>query len=442
MTSILLILIGWVGVHAQEITYNLEPTHELGPELWSIPIGGRLTMSADGTRMLVASLADSAFYVVDVETGQYRRLSQPYYQDNTFGFTLYVIDNDLKTLSTRNLFDDDPTLYVWDVESDTLLYAESTRLGSASFLKGVSGRNDRLVFDRSLIDLKTGQTLTIHELLRAPAWFDDDRGVFYCSRERVAGEFDAVTGELLRSWPVRSALSEVRRPSDSDWLYVFSLQTDFANPQNWVEAINLVTGDRMTFERYFWTLTDGQPIFNPGFDVYASTPYSAVASGRDGFSDHIQPVWRFDAEAHKSDVVIDPLFYSEGDPGRKPHALTPSFDRFIHTWWTNWKDSSITRCNALIPVATSMGGSDEGTESPGVTTYVTDDFLYIEPEQLETIVLHVDVATIDGAVILQQDFTDPVLPVRIPIDHLASGTYVCSVQTSVGRFSSTFAIQR
>ena len=112
------------------------------------------------------------------------------------------------------------------------------------------------------------------------------------------------------------------------------------------------------------------------------------------------------------------------------------------TWWVDWKDSSITRCNALVPVSTSVGDVTGEGEPLGVSTYVADDFLHVEPEQLETIIQHVDVATVDGALVLQEDITDPMLPVRVPIGHLANGTYLCSVQTSMGRFSSTFTIQR
>ena len=441
MTSVLLILIGWVGVRAQEITYNLEPTHELGPELWSIPIGGRLTMSADGTRMLVASLADSAYYVGEVETGEYRRLSQPYYQDNTFGYTFYAVDNDLTSLTTRNVYTEGRVLNAWDIGADTLISSIPTQIGSK--LNGVSLRYRRIIYNARMLDLDTQEKIASHDLMYAPAWFDDDRGVFYCSRDRVVGEFDAVTGELKRTWGVRSLESEVRRPSDSDWLYVFSLQTDFANPQNWVEAMNLVTGERLTFDKYFWERVDGQPVFNQALDFFTAGSRDCFLSGKN--VPHMNPVWSFSSEERRTRVIVDLSFEFEGRASQKITAIHPSQSSLVHTWWVDWKDSSITRCNALVPVSTSIKeeipGGDQGNSLPFTLSVIGDD-LHINPLQPGHLVHHVDIASIDGAVILQQDITAPVLPVRIPIDHLASGTYVCSVQTSVGRYSSTFAIQR
>ena len=304
MTGVLLILIGWVGVRAQEITYNLEPTHELGPELWSIPIGGKLTMSADGTRMLVASIADSAFYVVDVETGEYRRLSQPYYQDNTFGYTFYAVDNDLTSLTTRNVYTEGRVLNAWDIGPDTLISSIATQIGSK--LNGVSLRYRRIIYNAQMLDLDSQEKIASHDLMYAPAWFDDDRGVFYCSRDRVVGEFDAETGELKRTWGVRSLESEVRRPSNSDWLYVFSLETDFANPQNWVEAINLVTGERLTFEKYFWERVDGQPIYQSVWLVWTfSSAWKCswkcfLNAGVDKNGTHRNPVWSFNSEERRT----------------------------------------------------------------------------------------------------------------------------------------------
>ncbi len=439
MTSALLILIGWVGVRAQEITYNLEPTHELGPELWSIPIGGRLTMSADGTRMLVASIADSAFFLVDVETGEYRRLSQPYYQDNTFGYTFYAVDNDLTSLTTRNVYTEGRVLNAWDIGADTLISSIPTQIGSK--LNGVSLRYRRIIYNAQMLDLDTQEKIASHDLMYAPAWFDGDRGVFYCSRDRVVGEFDAVTGELKRTWGVRSLESEVRRPSDSDWLYVFSLQTDFANPQNWVEAINLVTGERMTFEEYFWDRVDGQPEYREVFSSFSGSNTGSIWRGINGV--HLNPVWYASAEDQSTQVVIDVEFVIDGRSRSKIMAVTPTLSKVVHCRNTNFRSGTI--CNALVPVSTSIGDEppdgDEGDSVPFTLSVIGDD-LHINPLQPGYLVLHVDIASIDGAVILQQDITDPVLPVRIPIGHLASGTYVCSVQTSVGRFSSTFAIRR
>ena len=442
MTGVLLILIGWVGVRAQEITYNLEPTHELGPELWSIPIGGKLTMSADGTRMLVASIADSAFYVVDVETGEYRNLGVTYDRQ----FVEYGVDNDISTLVTWSLNVVDGELErryeVRDIAADTVIHEND--IGTS--IRAVSRLQNRLMANRQLIELNTHRLIIDYNdgANGFGAWFDDDRGLLYRAMPRMMQEIDPTDGRVLRTWGIRPLRSEVRRPSNSDWLYVFSLETDFANPQNWVEAINLVTGERLTFEKYFWERVDGQPIYDPYGWFGVSSNGSAVGSGQNAGVDkrHYNPVWSFSADEHRTDVIVDHSFLFEGGEGNKLQSITPDLAVLLHSWRTNWKDSSITRCNALVPVSTSVGDVTGEGEPLGVSTYVADDFLHVEPEQLETIIQHVDVATVDGALVLQEDITDPMLPVRFPIGHLANGTYLCSVQTSMGRFSSTFTIQR
>ena len=437
VTSVLLILIGWVGVRAQEITYNLEPTHELGPELWSIPIGGKLTMSADGTRMLVASIADSAFFGVNVESGEYRKTPARFYADNTFGYTYYRVDNDVTVLFEGGNWVEDGDRY-WDLAADTLL-ATSNDIG---VILGVSRQLDRLVTSYGLVEFSTMKRIKDYDYGTHPGyWFDEARNLLYRGTINQVDEVDINTGETLRSWSVRAARSEVRRPKDSDWLYVFAIESNTLDGQNWVEAINLVTGEHLKFSKYFWSLTEGQPQFRNVYEFFGSTATSAYCSGQDGT--HSQALWTFSAEDLTSQVVVDPRFLFDGRSGPKTPAVSFELNSYIHSWHVDWKDSSITRCNALVPVTTSLDLEVDG-DSPldPVTTRVVDDHLEIASRDAEVVVQHIDVATIDGSIVLQREFIDPALPIRVPIGHLANGTYVCSVQTSLGRYSSTFAIRR
>jgi len=345
----LALLVAAAGVSAQEITYNLEPTHELGPELWSIPIGGRLTMSADGTRMLVASIADSAFFVVDVETGEYRKTPARFYADNTFGFTSYTVDAGLHILveSTTTSLD---TLRSWDLDSDTL-FAEA--LQTDHYLAAVSGRHDRLIRGTTLLKATTLEPVTtLPGAYRA--WFDDDKRKVYLSSRNVVYEADALTGEIGREWVIRATSSEVRRPKDSDWLYVFAIESNTLDGQNWVEAINLVTGEHLKFSKYFWSLTEGQPELLPFASEHAySTANTGIVNGRD--LGHSNVTWEFSAESRRSNTVLDLRFFYGTRETEKLRAIGPNKELLCHTWWTRRKDSSITRCNALVPVATSVG---------------------------------------------------------------------------------------
>jgi hypothetical protein len=92
---LLTLLAACTFMHAQEVTYNTTPTHELGPELWQLPIGGQLTMSRDGKTLLVASMADTCFYVVDVSSGTIAVKLDAQFYVKSGSNTMYAADGDL-----------------------------------------------------------------------------------------------------------------------------------------------------------------------------------------------------------------------------------------------------------------------------------------------------------------------------------------------------------
>ncbi len=437
-----------LGLRAQEISYNLTPTHELGEELWQIPISGKLTMSADGKRVLVACLADSVFYMVDVETGAYKKLFSQFYADNTYGRTQYKTDNqcrwlvmegsDLRNGVVRRVF------RVEDTETGEIILERATGISTHA----VSSVHDRLMAFNQLVKLSTFEVVKEYPtdpLTGIGAWFDDERGLVYRAKNRVVEELNAITGEILRSWTVRPSKFQMRRPSNSDWLYVFSTVTNGIKgwSQNLVEAINLVTGERLTFEKYFWTLADGRPKFNDQPQCFTSSSTTCFAIGDDN-TPHYNAVWEFDAEVMKSQVICDLrfFFYDRYDP--KTQTITPDRSRLLHCWAVSGGDSSILRCNALVPVATSAQENPEDVSSTDVSVVQRDNTLTIElvGTTAEELITNVQIFTNDGAIVASLPVGDPSVPVTVPIDHLSSGAYRCVVTTTGRELFASFTIVR
>jgi hypothetical protein len=432
---------------AQEITYNLTPTHELGPEVWKIPISGKLTLSADGKRVLVACLADSAFYMVDVETGAYRKLHSQYFQDNTYGSTQYGTDQqcrwlvihgtDLREGVARQVF------RVEDTETGEIVLEQEPGIT----IRAVSQRQDRLISNNQLIKLST------FELIREypkdvpgsiGAWFDDDRNLAYRSRPLELQEINTATGDVLRTWTVRASRFWMLRPSNSDWLYVISTETDGlkGGSQNLVEAINLVTGERLTFEKYFWSGADGYPDFTYSYPYFYPTTSTCHARGADG--GHLNVVWEFDAAQRLSQCAVDLRFLYFDSPEKRSLVIEPEKTKILSCWNSRDKDSSILRCNALISVATSAQENPEDESSPDVSVIQRDNRLTIElvGTTAEELITNVQVFTSDGIVVASVPVSDPSFPVTVSISHLSSGAYRCVVTTTERELFASFTIVR
>jgi len=440
--TVLFTFLNVLGLHlgAQEITYNLTPTHELGAQLWQIPISGKLTMSADGKRVLVACLADSAFYMVDVETGAYRKLKARYYADNTYGNTYYRTDPDLRYLAQANTHS--IILNMWYLDADSVMVWKNL---STTNLSAVSKRQDRVIHGTLVMK---ASTLELVATLPEPvsAWYDDDRGKAYylVSSKTQLQEVDVATNTVLRTWKVRPVSGAMLRPSNSDWLYVFSTETDGlkGGSQNLVEAIHLVTGERLTFEKYFWSGADGYPDFTYSYAYFYPTTSTCHARGADG--GHRNVLWVFDAEARYSGVVVDMDIVYIDRLGLKPFVSDDSHSRIIHGWNTDWRDSSILRCNTLVPVATHTQDDSGSATSTELSVVQRDNLLTVELKGGPTAeqITSVSVYTADGGLALTQQVANPSVPVTIPIGHLSSGAYRCVVTTTGRELFASFTIVR
>jgi uncharacterized protein YjhX (UPF0386 family) len=441
--TFIFILLSTLGaeLRAQEITYNLTPTHELGEQLWQIPISGKLTMSADGKRVLVACLADSAFYMVDVETGAYRKLKARYYQDDTYGNTYYRTDADLRYLAQANT--NSISLNMWDLDADSVMVWKNF---SNTNLSAVSKRLDRVIHGNLVMK---ASTLEIVDTLPEPvsAWYDDDRGKAYYLVGSITQlqEVDVSTNVVLRTWKVRPTGGAMLRPANSDWLYVFSTMTNGlkGGSQNLVEAINLVTGERLTFEKYFWSGADGYPefILNAG-DYFLPTQITCFARGSD--AGHRNVLWEFSADTRRSDVVVDysMMFYDR--LGRQSFITTIGKDFIIRCWDSRDEDSSILRCNALVSIATSAQENPEDVFSTDVSVVQRDNTLSIELVGTTTKeqITNVQIFASDGVMVASVPVRDPSVPMTVPIGHLSSGAYRCVVTTTGRELFASFTIVR
>ncbi|RPI69075.1 MAG: hypothetical protein EHM43_02905 [Ignavibacteriae bacterium] len=405
-------------------------------------------MSADGKRVLVACLADSAFYMVDVETGAYRKLHSQFFQDNTYGITQYGIDQQCRWLviqgtDLRNGVAR-PVFRVEDTETGEIVLEQEPGIT----IRGVSQRQDRLMSNTQLIKLSTFELIREYPKETPSglgAWFDDDRGLVYRARPREAQEIDAETGEIRRSWTVRPITFHMLRPSNSDWLYVFSTETDglSGGSQNLVEAINLVTSEKLTFTRYFWTLADGFPWFSDQPQCFTSSSSSCFAIGDDN-TPHYNAVWEFDAESSKSAVVTDLRFFYHDRYQAKTLVITPDKSRLLHCWAVRGGDSSILRCNSLVPVATSAHENSSDDSSRDVSVVQRDNSLTIElvHTNSEELITNVQIFTSDGIVVARVPVSDASIPVTFSIGHLSSGAYRCVVTTTGRELFASFTIVR
>lgn len=447
--TVLFTFLNVLGLHlgAQEITYNLTPTHELGAQLWQIPISGKLTMSADGKRVLVACLADSAFYMVDVETGAYRKLHSQYFQDNTYGRTQYGTDDQCRWLVMHGTD-------LRDGVDRTVFRVEDTQTGEVvleqepgSTIRAVSQKQDRMMANWQLIKLSTFELIRQYpeEIDGFGAWFDDDRGLTYRARSRELQEINTTNGDVLRTWKVRATRFNMRRPSNSDWMYVFSTETDglMGGSQNLVEAINLVSGKRLTFERYFWTLADGYPKFNASPQCFTSSSTACFAIGNDN-TPHHNVVWEFDAEGAMSNVITDLRFTFYDRYDGKTQSITPTKSHLLHCFFVDGGDSSILRCNSLVPVTTSAHENPKDESSRDVSVVQRDNTLTIELVHTDTeeLITNVQIFTSDGIVVARVPVSDASIPVTFSIGHLSSGAYRCVVTTTGRELFASFTIVR
>jgi hypothetical protein len=379
--------------------------------------------------------------MVDVETGAYRELKARYYADNTYGYTYYQTDAELRYLAQANT--NSSSLNMWDLDADTVMTWKNL---SHTNLAAVSKNMNRVIHGTLVMK---ATSLEVVDTLSEPvsAWYDDEKELAYyllASVQQVQ-EVDVKSNAVLRTWKVRPKSGAMRRPSNSDWLYVFSTVTNGlpGGSQNLVEAIHLVTGERLTFEKYFWTLADGYPEFLIQIgDYFLPAATSCFARGSD--AGHRNVLWEFDANSRRSDVVLDYAIMLFDRLGRQSFVSTMDKRLLLRCWDSPGKDSSILRCNALVPATT---GTDEetGRSSMGdLRIKQSSSQLSIElvgtPDDER--IQNVQVFATDGSITVTQPVSDPTIPVSIPIGKLGSGAYRCVVQTTARQLLSSFTIVR
>jgi hypothetical protein len=422
------------SISAQEIEYNLTPEKQLGPELWKLPIGGDLTMSRDGRTLLVASTADSAFYVVDVETGTIRRRLTPKYFPPPNRSTVYRTDDDLKWISLgwtdwRGL---------WDIEADTII----TAYGKSTIFT-ISRQHARLheaYKDFSaLLDAHTLRIITQFPwVVGVFAWFDDARGILYRVVPTGAGyanieEYDALSGAFIRKTGIHHDRGTVVRPPNSQWLYYFTLGPTDIHPEGWVEAIHLETGERVRFMDF----GPGNPDFTPGtyghgFISFTDNIALAGASGPKP-----ERVWTFDAESRTCRTIVEQPFVTFlGFLTTKEYAISLALNMYIHCW--DGGDSSGMRCQTLVPATTQVHETPLATKQPAWLATIQSELTIDLHQPIRSIII----ASTEGRVLLNQPGPFEQRPIRIPIPMLPSGSYLCSVRTAQEVLSASFTLTR
>ena len=108
------------NVCAQEIEYNLDPTHEIKNVQWKLPIGGKLNANTDVSKILIASIHDSVFYMLHTQSLRIDTLPIRFTRNNDDGHLFYRVSSELKYLVTRLGFTND-SVSIFDLTSGTLV---------------------------------------------------------------------------------------------------------------------------------------------------------------------------------------------------------------------------------------------------------------------------------------------------------------------------------
>ncbi|MCX6139511.1 MAG: hypothetical protein NTX15_01535 [Candidatus Kapabacteria bacterium] len=423
---------------AQEIVYDTVVRNTLGPELWAIPVSGPLTISEDGRKVLVASVRDSMFYIVDVATGAFRPLmSAPDYWGGAGKQTSHVTDASLTWLwVTVPRGGGKKDFYLIDVASDTIIrrFQDSALLGIASMSRTL----DRCVDSRTLYRLSTMEPVSaLADPAGGTSWFDDTHRKLYRNTPWQVDEIDPVTGKVEQTWAVNSEISYARRPANSDWLYVYNYCVDaFGGSCGDVNAINVVTQERVMFTKHM-----GEHLVGPSGYIANGATSSIGYASRWATGLGFQPIWSFDAVARTTAAILNPVFYFGGELSGKHIAIMPDFGRFVHGWQTLNRDSSFTRCNQIVPLTTTV---DRSTDSATTAAWLeaSGEWMEIRMGDTENIT-SVDLHTVTGQLVKHLDRTECLArPLRISLAMLQSGSYMCTVQTTQGTRSSSFTISK
>ncbi len=428
---------------AQVIEYDTIARSVLGPELWRIPVSGQMTISEDASTILLAGYADTTFYLVDATNGDYRAIrSAPPYVNREGGVlytkTYYSADANLTTLwvmvvsgagSSRH--------FVIDLDKDSLLYSYSVdEIQSGQPI--ISKLQDRVLIGNLLYRMSTFDLITTFQ--NAPyntGWFDDSGRKLYRSRPYVVEEIDPVSGNVERSWEVESEVSYIRRPRNSKWLYVFMYcVTGVARQCGNVRGINLISSQEVLLEDYYgqkYRIGDAPLKLGAMAEVAYGSRFVRGLGG--------QPLWSFDAASRKTHLIVNPTFEFMGDKDVEPFVVTTDFEKYLHGRLTKMKDSSITRCNLLVPNTVWVNTSDSKHDSENRLVLV-DDYLEIHLLFAETFVGLEVYTAVGQRVTPGRSFDSHSVPLRLDVSSLTNGMYYVVVNTTQGMITSRIVIAR
>ena len=451
------LLVAFAAKHtnAQPVVYDTVARSVIGTELrWEIPIfGDHIAVSADGSRLLMFRQADSSYYIVNLATGAYKKLlSPPRYQ---YPESLFSIDPGVTVLCVnieKELF------RFYDLDADTLMFSE--RFDS---YPQFSVKQDRLILGYGSFGVRRGlYTLSTREKIsdlpnryRHTVWFDDAHNKLYHPVEGGLYEIDPTDGRILQYWDI-SATYAVRRPHNSDWLYAYrgeraiwynSAPTDFRVT---VEAVNVITQERLTFVNYAGvnttTAIDDTHILGATNSVAYLIRRTAVRNPTYKMIGE-QPVFVFDAEARRSQLIVNPAFQVNGRSRVYDAIISQDLEWCIHNYiYTEPTRRIVLRCIRLDPAVTSV--AQDGEQATGEREWLNHAAPWLEIRiQPEERVESVDIFTIDGGLAQHVEagrITES--PLRIDTRALAPGLYVCALtsgtegEARTKRRSATFIV--
>ena len=454
----LLVVFAAKHTNAQPVVYDTIARSVIGTELrWEIPIfGDHIAVSADGSRLLLFRQTDSSYYVVNLATGAYKKLlSPPQYQ---YPESLFSTDPGVTVLCVNikeGLF------RFYDLDADTLLFSERF-----TGLPQFSVKQDRLVLGYGsagdngdkcgLFTLSTREKISDLPLrVRYTAFFDDAHNRLYFPSASTLYEIDPTDGRVLQQWDI-GGTHEVRRPNNSDWLYTYrgeraiwynSAPTDFRVT---VEAVNVITQERLTFVDYAGvnttTAIDDTHIIGATNSVGYLIRRTAV---RNPTYKKIgeQPVFVFDAEARRSQLIVNPAFQFNGRSRVYDAIISQDLEWCIHNYiYTEPTRRSVLRCVRLDPAVTSV--AHDGELATGEREWLNHAAPWLEIRiQPQERVESVDIFTIYGGLAQHVEpgsITES--PLRIDTRALAPGLYVCALtsgtegEARTKRRSATFIV--
>lgn len=300
----------------------------------ALPAGGALELSQDCKRLLSASLADSCFYLIDIEQARIIRKLTPNCLNKDGKFLIYRVDNNLKWMTIGEV---DAAKLLWDIEADTLINV----LPPGHYVRGVLSTLNRICAysDSSKGDeLINGLTMEVINQYPSDAsgkgcWFDDEAGVFYADDQgRSLNVYDAITGEYIDSSPVGGSYGGmVRRSAGSDWVFYFGMLSSNGLGPLVNAAANLKTKEHVTMD-------DVLPVghYQGWYFMATSGDVAYQGIGRDA--------WKFDPAAATCQLLVHQpyLYYSNVPfPSVKDYIIDQQFRWYIHTWGSRLKDSAL-----------------------------------------------------------------------------------------------------